>query len=69
MARIGPPGDPRLARSARGRILQIAQYSLAAGDQDRGVQPDENYWLSSAFVLACMVGMTVFGRKLALPGW
>jgi hypothetical protein len=29
----------------------------------------KNYWLSSAFVLACMVGMTVFGLKLALPGW
>jgi hypothetical protein len=28
-----------------------------------------NYWLSSAFVLASTVGMTVFGLKLALPGW
>jgi hypothetical protein len=29
----------------------------------------KNYWLSSAFVLAFMVGMIVFGLKLALPGW
>jgi hypothetical protein len=29
----------------------------------------KNYWLSSAFVLAFMVGIIVFGLKLALPGW
>jgi hypothetical protein len=28
-----------------------------------------NYWLSSAYVLAFMVGIIVFGLKLALPGW
>jgi hypothetical protein len=28
-----------------------------------------NYWLSSAYVLAFAVGLIVFGLKLALPGW
>ena len=28
-----------------------------------------NYWLHSAYALALMVGVLVFGLKLALPGW
>jgi hypothetical protein len=29
----------------------------------------KGYWLPSAFALAVMVGVVVFGLKLALPGW
>ena len=29
----------------------------------------DNYWLHSAFALALLVGVVVFGLKLALPGW
>ena len=28
-----------------------------------------NYWLHSAYALALLVGVLVFGLKLALPGW
>jgi hypothetical protein len=27
------------------------------------------YWLHSAYALAVLVGVVVFGVKLALPGW
>ena len=29
----------------------------------------DKYWLHSAFALAVLVGVLVFGLKLALPGW
>jgi hypothetical protein len=28
-----------------------------------------NYWLHSAFALALLVGVVVFGVKFTLPGW
>jgi hypothetical protein len=68
MAWIAPSCDGRVESSADQSIVDRAIQSGCAAIAAEW-NSMENYWLSSAFVLAVMVGVIVISLKLVLPGW